>query len=94
MDKFSVWINGQYYRENILKKYVLSDKNGSKFGGGIFQHNQTRVHMETAIKDLLEEYNINVIEWPPIGADLNPIELCFGDIERLAAKEHYSNIKT
>ncbi len=27
------WINGEYYRENILKKYVLNDKNDSDFGG-------------------------------------------------------------
>jgi hypothetical protein len=41
----------------------------------------------------LEEYNINVIESPPKGADLNPIELYFGEIQRLV-KEHFSNIKT
>jgi hypothetical protein len=41
----------------------------------------------------LEEDNINVIEWPPKGADLSPIELFFGEIQR-QAKEHYSNIKT
>jgi hypothetical protein len=49
--------------------------------------------MATATKDLLEEYNINVIEWPPKGADLNPIVLCFGEIQR-RAKERYSNIMT
>jgi hypothetical protein len=26
-------INGDYYCENILKKYVLNDKNDSDFGG-------------------------------------------------------------
>ncbi len=30
------WINGEYYRENILKKYVLNDKNDSDFGGMFF----------------------------------------------------------
>jgi transposase len=87
--------SGEYYRENILKKYVLNKwrlKNGSDFGG-MFQHDQARAHMATAIKDLLEEFNVNIIEWPPKGADLNPIELCFGEIQR-RAKEHYSNIKT
>jgi hypothetical protein len=49
--------------------------------------------MATATKDLLEEYNINVIEWPPKRSDLNLIELCFGEIQR-QAKEHYSDIKT
>jgi hypothetical protein len=40
----------------------------------------------------LEEYNINVIESPSKGADLNPIELFFGEIQQ-QSKEHYSNIK-
>ncbi len=35
---------------------------------------------------------INFFEWPPKGADLNPIELCFGEIQR-QAKENYSNVK-
>ncbi len=89
------WINGEYYRENILKKYECNNgrlKNDSDFGG-MFQHDQARAHMATATKDLLEEYNINVIEWPPKRADLNLIELCFGEIQR-QAKEHYSDIKT
>jgi transposase len=59
----------------------------------MFQHDQARAHMATATRELLEEYNINVIEWSPKGADLNPIELCFGEIQR-RANEHYSNIKT
>ncbi len=89
------WINGEYYRQTILKKYECNNgglKNDSDFGS-MFQHDQARAHMATATKDLLEEYNINVIEWSPKGADLNPIELCFGEIQR-RAKEHYSNIKT
>jgi hypothetical protein len=78
-----------------MKKHVLTDqrlKNDSKFGG-MFQHDQARAHMATAITELLEEYNNNVIEWPPNGADLSSIKLCFGEIKRLA-KEHYSDIKT
>jgi transposase len=86
------WIYGEYYHENILKKYILNDKNDSDFGD-MFQHDQARAHMATETRELLEEYNINVIEWPPKGADLNPIELCFGEIQR-RTKEHYSNIET
>jgi hypothetical protein len=36
--------------------------------------------MATATRELLEEYNINAIEWPPKGADLSSIELCFVEI--------------
>jgi hypothetical protein len=41
----------------------------------------------------LSTRNINVIEWPPKGADLSPIENCFGEIQR-RAKGNYSEIKT
>jgi hypothetical protein len=33
---FATWINGEYYRENIVKKYVCNNgrlKNDSDFGG-------------------------------------------------------------
>ncbi len=53
----ATWINGDYYRENILKKHVLNDqrlKNDSN-SGGVFQHDQARAHMATAIRELLEE---------------------------------------
>jgi hypothetical protein len=53
----------------------------------MFQHDQARAHMVTATRELLEEYNVNVIKWPPKGADLSPIELCFVEIQR-RAKEH------
>jgi hypothetical protein len=56
------WINGEYYRENILKKYVLNNwrlKKDSDFGG-MFQHDQARAYMATETRELLEEYNINV----------------------------------
>jgi hypothetical protein len=94
MHKFrDLEVNKDYYLENILKKHILNDqslKNYSNFGG-IFQHDQAKAHMVTAVRELLEEYSINFIEWLP---DLSPIELSFGVIQRRAAKEHYSNIKT
>jgi hypothetical protein len=58
-------ITRYYFRENILKKHVFKDsrlKNDSKFSC-MFQHDQARAHMETATTELLEEYNINFIEW-------------------------------
>ncbi len=38
----------------------------------MFQLDQARVHIATANTEILEEYNINFIEWPPTGADLSP----------------------
>ncbi len=52
---------GEYYRQNILKKYVINDKNDSDFGG-MFQHDQAKAHMAITTRELLEEYNTSVIE--------------------------------
>jgi hypothetical protein len=48
----------------------------------MFQNDQAMAHMATTITKLLEELNINVIEWYPKGADLGPIKLFFGEIQR------------
>jgi transposase len=49
--------------------------------------------MATATRELLEEHDVHVVEWPPKGADLSPIEACFGEMQR-QAKLHYSEITT
>jgi hypothetical protein len=43
----------------------------------MFQHDQARALMATATTELLEEYSINFIEWPPKRADLHPIDTVF-----------------
>jgi hypothetical protein len=82
----ATWIIRDYNSENILKKYLSNDqylKNNLKFSC-IFQHDQGRAHMATATTELLKEYNFNFIEYPPNGGDLNPIDFCFGEIQRQA----------
>lgn len=59
--------------------------------GAMFQHDQAAAHMATATYNLLDEHEVNVIEWPPKGADLSPIEPCFGEIQRLIRLQ-YSEI--
>jgi hypothetical protein len=48
--------------------------------------------MANATKGLLKDHNINVLPWPPKGADLSPIENCFCEIQR-RAKKKYSELK-
>ncbi len=43
--------------------------------------------LATSTTELLQEFNINFIEWSPKGAELNQIELRFGETQR-RAKEH------
>jgi hypothetical protein len=40
--------------------------------------------MATATCELLEANVVNFIEWPLKGADINPIEACFGEMQRRA----------
>jgi hypothetical protein len=87
------WINGQYYRDNVLARYILDDdrlKIGSDYGG-MFQHDRAQGHMAKATTGLLKDHDINVVPWPPKGADLSPIENCFCEIQR-RAKVKFSDI--
>ncbi len=57
----------------------------------MFQHDQGRSHIARKTTELLEEFDINFIDCTPKGADLSPIELYFGEIQR-RAKDKYSKI--
>ncbi len=59
----------------------------------MYQHDQARGHMAHATTGLLADHEVNVVEWPPKGADLSPVELCFGEMQR-RAKAKYSTITT
>ncbi|KAL4480956.1 hypothetical protein ABPG72_014424 [Tetrahymena utriculariae] len=89
------WINGEYYRNNILKRYIINDERlqkGSQFKG-FFQQDRATSHTAKATQSYLKDNKVNVIEWPPKGADLSPIELCFSEIQR-KMKSYFSEITT
>jgi hypothetical protein len=76
------WINGEYYRNNVLARYVLNEerlKIGSQYGGK-FLHDRAQGHWTKATRGLLKDHDIDVVPWPP--ADLSPIENCFCEIQR------------
>jgi hypothetical protein len=41
---------------------------------GIFMHDNASVHKAYIVRELLQDLNITVMEWPPYSSDLNPIE--------------------
>ncbi len=49
--------------------------------------------MASETMQLLEDKNVNVIEWPPKGADLSPIEACFREMQA-QAKLKYTELLT
>jgi hypothetical protein len=44
------WINGKYYRNNVLAKHVLTDKRlkHDSYHGSMFQHDRVTGYMATA----------------------------------------------
>ncbi|KAL4478922.1 hypothetical protein ABPG72_019359 [Tetrahymena utriculariae] len=75
---------------NILRD---EDQDGGSEYQRCFQQDLARAHQAKETLDLLEKHSINIAEWPPKGADLSPIELCFGEIQR-RSKKLYSQIKS
>jgi transposase len=42
--------------------------------GTIFMHDNAPIHTAHLIRDFLNAYRIDVMDWPPYSLDLNPIE--------------------
>lgn len=78
--------------ERELLPYVL---NGPfKDGCFVYQHDRSPIHTARSVKSLLEGLAVRTLEWPPVGADLNPIENVWGLVKRrLAARNLGSSTK-
>lgn len=50
----------------------------------IFQHDRSPIHMSHVVKRWFDDHgNITVLEWPPKGADMNPIENIWAEMVRI-----------
>ena len=45
-----------------------------RFEDNIFQHDSAPTHTAFIVREMLNELNIEVTDWPPYSPDLNPIE--------------------
>lgn len=71
-------LNQHYYMKQILKRYIPIGDDSV-----YFMHDRSSIHEAHSVRDWLNARNIRVLPWPPKGADMNPIENVWAEIERL-----------
>lgn len=57
----------------------------------IFQHDRSPIHMTRVVKTWFDDHrNITALEWPPKGADMNPIENVWAEMVRIIKEKGHS----
>ena len=82
-------LNAQRY-VNLLNNNLLPFM--QNFGPGLtFQHNNTRPHTAYASANFLAQNNVNVLSWPALSPDMNPIVHIWDELGRRARTNHQIN---
>ena len=68
-------LNSEEYIDKVLKGRVVDQLNEFfPAHNGVFQQDNAPCHCSKRSRDVMENLNINVMNWPPQSPDLNPIE--------------------
>ena len=81
-------LNAQRYI-NILNNTMLPFLRNN--APGIFQHDNARPHTARVTRDFLAQNNVNVLPWPAVSPDLNPIEHIWDELGRRCRSNHIIN---
>ncbi|GBO01913.1 Transposable element Tc1 transposase [Araneus ventricosus] len=82
-------LNTQYYVRNILTPILGEIEETDSY---TFMHDLSPIHTSKYTKAWLINHGINVLwNWPPKGADLNPVENVWAEIERRISNRSPAN---
>jgi hypothetical protein len=72
-------LTGVRYRGEILRPVAVPFVQQHHL---IFQHDNARSHVARVCQDVLANYNINPLDWPPYSLNLSPIEHLWDEMDR------------
>ena len=76
---------------DILKENLLPHIRNLLPNSGFFQQDNCPIHKAKITKEFFEQNNMQVLEWPPISPDLNPIENIWGRLSNEVAGQTFDN---
>ena len=82
-------LNAQCY-VNLLNNNLLPFM--QNFGPGLtFQHDNARPHTALVTANFLAQNNMNILPWPALSPDMNPIKHIWDELGRRARTNHQKN---
>lgn len=72
--EIDIRMNGEYYINTILQEHVLPYIGFVGYDRFLLMHDNARAHAANIVAQYLNDVHITQLDWPPLSADLNPIE--------------------